>query len=478
MTPNNSKTKNIVRINGTAVGLRGPRNANRRVEAIVSRLAIWNGGPEVLSVLECLKEVVLCADRGAELVELGEDWTVCRCRIHQPVECGEVGAEGCRGLGTGHHSAIRALYAGDHRACVAEAGVRVLDKKLFELVEFGLGRADDPLRKFGKGYGSSPGAFGAYYCYTHLFAPEIIVRIARLLGPHPKLVRMLRYLAVVGTKYVPDVGVQVLATKDVHIVPQGGMVPLWRVMAKLIPLVGPNVRVGATEAEVAVWSSCVSFPIGMSVSQEVRKGVKFGDFGGLQDLYGDVVQVRPGSRVFSDVSTMGLGPVLELLRSFGVNLPVLAYQDLCLAVYTAGTVPDSVNDGRQRLRMLALLGDRVIKMLLVLQGIAVGSSVAAVQGMESAMQSNGAMLRAAVDLGFVNHIRFAPGVASTSVNVVGTAVEVLLGVVAKWVGLYACHDVAVAFCVVPDCAMAKYLERDDDRARVPLTLVGATGLGV
>lgn len=185
-------------------------------------------------------------------------------------------------------------------------------------------------------------------------------------------------------------------------------------------------------------------------SSQIRH-VRFGDFGGVGDVYGHLaVPDAAGGFMRNYVKTDSTFRMVNFLGRCGVKMPARSRQDVALVTYTRATVPTAFERGGERLRMFALLGDRVIKVLLTSAGMVRGLSVADVTTMEAKQQSASGMLKAAEEVGFTKLVSFGANVPSNSAKTVSTAVEAVLGVVATWRTLRDVARVAAVFGLVED----------------------------
>jgi len=315
------------------------------------------------------------------------------------------------------------------------------------------------LRKFANGAGVEQSAFGAYYCYLHLFPAAIRVRVARVLGPFPAKLRVVRYVLFCGLSLVEGFELSVLPGGDLHVGSSGGVAfPLWMVVVALMRSGRVEGRIGVDIDDVR--KSFVAEPSMHHARGDVMEvaalaGVKFSDCGSLQDIYGDVVSIKADPTLVTQNYVNGsLVDMLAIVGKFGIVVPSEGYQDLALVTYTTGTVPDSVPSGKMRLRMLALLGDRVVKVLLTAQGMSLGMAVASVQALEAKRQSNSALIECAQKCGLSAIIKFPPGVSAQNAKILGTSVEALIGVIAKWCPMAAVHEAASRLGVIMDAKRA------------------------
>lgn len=390
------------------------------------------------------------------------------CRLHRKV-VDVVGLRGCARWELGTHPSIRAIYDGTGRrhVCFAEDGVKKKDVKFARLMA-GSSRMCAPLhaellpsvRRYVKGFPVEITTFGAWYCSLIAIRPEVRMRVARVLGPLPLVADALRAINLVGRNVgcrcewvcVAEGLYHVRLVKPL-VADSSAMVTLFHDGLRLLREVGPMIRVGAGETtwedEMAMAHPGVWHPRGPNPAKSVSTLAKFGDVGGLIDCYGDIIQLNSDKpRVEAAVAAGRVDAVRKFLGGCGVVMPPESFYDLSLVVHTAAVIPAEFVGGSARLKLLALIGDRAVKLLLALQGLAVGSTVASVQGSESKIQSNVSMVESAKKLGYVSMLYFAAGVPKNSPKVVGTSVEALLGVVALWKSMEDVKTVAELFSIL------------------------------
>jgi hypothetical protein len=133
------------------------------------------------------------------------------CQLHVNPLRGSSVVEGCGGCSAGLHPAIsEALACGDEvGGCALDEATRKKDRAFAEAI------ADDSCDNWwlmgtapwAKRYMTSDVvemvAFGAGYCYLHMVEPRARMRVARVLGPCPKVIDVLRVVRVVGASSMP-----------------------------------------------------------------------------------------------------------------------------------------------------------------------------------------------------------------------------------------------------------------------------------
>lgn len=176
-----------------------------------------------------------------------------RCRLHDDLESGL--SLCCERLcGEGDHSVFRAKRAGDKR-CRAVGRVLKADYKLvcdvvsMKTPGFAYLHADllPGFRRFANGAALGVRAFGTGFCYVILVRPEFRLRVARVLGPLPKLEDLLVLLRASGRFKISvqfrDVMPGILHCEEAGIERSGAVV-----VKELLGLLemNPNYRIGAS----------------------------------------------------------------------------------------------------------------------------------------------------------------------------------------------------------------------------------------
>lgn len=131
----------------------------------------------------------------------------------------------------------------------------------------------------------------------------------------------------------------------------------------------------------------------------------------------------------------------------GTMLRKVASEDLALASYTLGTVPDAFERGQMRLRGLEAMGDAALTLAVVGYAVRHNIEVSSVQKMKSDVLSNAALSAMCVRSGISNYVLYAPGITPMSSKSSANAVEAIAGVYfmhlgmpgvvafAKWLGI-------------------------------------------
>jgi len=168
------------------------------------------------------------------------------------------------------------------------------------------------------------------------------------------------------------------------------------------------------------------------VSDDARK-VKFGGMSDRHEGLRTVVDV-PKSGFFADVVRGARARALgDLVREFtGHVLPKAANWDRAVCTFTAGTMPDALHGGKDRLRALAALGDAVISVHVVASVVAQNGRVESVQQVRSKVTSDAALRAACVGMGLVSCVAFPPGVDPATSKPAATAFEAVVGLLAVY----------------------------------------------
>jgi len=151
-------------------------------------------------------ELGVVTDSSVEAVDGG----TC-CAIHRKVEHDVVGAKGCTRWRVGTHPSIAVMYVPgvDNLKCHSEIGQRVLDGRVIVEAKtmsrygsraHGLGVVMGP--KYFRCYNASVSCYGAGYCYLVAFPGSVRSRAARILGPLPLVVDVLRVMRCIGEPVV------------------------------------------------------------------------------------------------------------------------------------------------------------------------------------------------------------------------------------------------------------------------------------
>jgi len=120
------------------------------------------------------------------------------------------------------------------------------------------------------------------------------------------------------------------------------------------------------------------------------------------------------------------------LEELGVVLTRPAWPDLALASCVAATLPSRYVDCVQRYRVLAFVGERVMRVWVAMSGFAPGVSVADLGGLECCKLSRKALSERAGFSGLLGCV--LPGVEEFEIGpaVAADCLRVVVGVVAKW----------------------------------------------
>jgi len=129
----------------------------------------------------------------------------CKCRLHKKSQQGVDAGLGCWKSAIGKHPAIRAAEENKHRFCAASEGERRKDSE-FERLCLSL---EPGMRSFEMQGGLEVGmsyatgtcdirAFGRGYCEFRAIYTGAMMRVARVLGPNPLVLDVLKVLCLVG----------------------------------------------------------------------------------------------------------------------------------------------------------------------------------------------------------------------------------------------------------------------------------------
>jgi len=203
----------------------------------------------------------LLAGSATELVLEGNDYTVCKCKIHQVVVCGVEGAEGCMGEKPGFHRVVQALYGtgGPVTFCHAEVATRRNDQKLSILFlsedlryeAYAVESLPNEVKKFGGDTNFQYEAFGAFYCHLGGVRFEYRMRVARILGPKPLIVDVVRAMKVCGRSEMQRAAVVKVGDGLYHLNPltverhKGAGLDLFLQLLAILEKEGDTVRIGA-----------------------------------------------------------------------------------------------------------------------------------------------------------------------------------------------------------------------------------------
>lgn len=347
-------------------------------------------------VLEEMLGQVLSSGFVPRLERKGEDWTACRCAMHVKMECGVLGAEGCKGLPPGDHPAIFSLYAGGHRACTMETGARILDMRCRDLVEANVARYDDAVKKFCTGREATVERFGAFYCYTALFRADVRARIARIMGPRPEKWRVIRYALLFGPAEIVGFQVHTLGCGDLHISTDGGrIVSLPRACRELAHAGEHSARVGT------------------------------GELNG-----GYIAQVRELN--FAEARGGAVGALVAKFSEFGLELPGVARVELAIVTASPGNQGAASPEARRHALVLAVVGDVALKMVKA-EAVYSGRGVRADYDAALQRDTNGAMAMALLASDIVSCCDVGP--IRGSPKALATMYEGIAGVVYIYAGV-------------------------------------------
>lgn len=114
----------------------------------------------------------------------------------------------------------------------------------------------------------------------------------------------------------------------------------------------------------------------------------------------------------------------------GEKLPKQCRRDLALCCYTAGSMPDELIGGKERLKGLAVLGDATITLHVTTAVVQSGKVVQSAQKARSDFTSDVFLCSVLVSKGLVGMVSAPPGVNLRQSKPGATALEAMVGVVA------------------------------------------------
>jgi len=323
------------------------------------------------------------------------DFVECRCRLHRKLVHSVKDGEGCDAKALGRFPPVwGANQVIGHKFCHASAFQRRADSALVqacfrELPAVMAVEGDDGVEAQSPYEGPSHVAaeFGAQYCYMDGIRGGHRARVARVVGNNPLVLDYMRLLVHVG-----------------------------RAQMKTLELV----QVGTGQFHV-VKSESVK-------GQKVDAGVRH-----LEDLVRAIKKVGPTARIGMDVA--------EWLRLNSVVLPASAARDAVYMSRVAVTLPFDPG-ASVRYRKFALIGDRVLKLLLAVRTMNMSVSVGDVSRVEMQTQSDLALAGLLRAKGFDRFVQTANNVDIYSAKVGGTLFEVIVGVLYSYLGMAAVEKFA------------------------------------
>lgn len=354
---------------------RNPRVTHGRYKVVALRTLKSMGIDCRDTRVDELLEAVAYESYDEMVVDADADWTVCRCRLHQSMECGVEGAEGCRAEACGQHPAIASLYAADHRVCLVEPGVRELDRQVFQLAEYGeatgrpgrnRGRMPDPRGRYMRGYGTQPKRMGAWYCYTSFYPESFVVRSGRVLGPRPKKLRIIRYALIFGRPVVEGFELSELSNGDLHVSTGGSRdVPLIEALYQLLKTGDIEARVGTDDSEEPVVVDAFdTASVRNTLVRVVRAGPTTGERvdGEYSVSWDDGLEVPClGIPTLPETEIDRWARLKDWLESMGVRLNKRAFVPLMLATRAMAFMPEGLPGAKERHRVWQLHGDAVLR---------------------------------------------------------------------------------------------------------------------
>jgi hypothetical protein len=239
---------------------------------------------------------------------------------------------------------------------------------------------------------------GAGYCYTHLFPDEVVVRIARLLGPRAAFHRVLRYFLVFGRRGELGVELEEVAGGEYHVreAQRGGLTDVGFVR-HVVATVDPNSAVG------------MEFPSAAGMP-------------GYQPSVGAGLPEGVGER---------FRRFREWAEGFGVTVPDSMEVDFGIATTHGALLPVDQPAVKEHARKFELLGDRLIKFMQASQGMLLDLSVAALADYDR-RASNTIMAGHASRPPLAGFFEFGGLIESSKVR--GDLVESLIGLTMVYLG--------------------------------------------
>jgi len=355
--------------------------------------------------------------------ESGSDYTVCKCAIH--VRVTSTFLMGCARKPVGRHESIS--NSSGTMVCHAEPFVREADQRFVELIKTacaGWAFCSPVGNSFMRSYIANAvecEAFGRGYCHLSIVRSVFRWRVARVLGPQPLVAKFLVAYRFVGM-YRAKVQLVANGDAEVHVEEVGGtgkglsgMVIFNRLFAMVVA--NPRCTIGGYTG-----SGLHKRLLGYFASPAEPSGIL--DLLGLKS-----VALLDGSNLVNVRVSNILVIAQKLLSDAGVELKPEADVDLFLSMHARGGIPSYIPSGVERLRVLALLGDRFLKLHLAVKGSAAGKTVAAMAIEEIGNQSNHAMVAKARDNGVLRSVVAPAGVILETPKVAGDHVEALIGTV-------------------------------------------------
>jgi hypothetical protein len=188
-------------------------------------------------------------------VELSE----CFCNIHKKPQIGVGEGLGCWTKGVGLHDAVAAAAVGAYHVCSASESTRKVDAEFQELVQnlgpgfelgFKVDRLSDAVMRFGTSSVDMK-AFQRSYCHFVAIYQPFYMRMARVFGPNPFIMDVMKMMCVAGRKRMKPVVVECIQPGFYHFrvdkkfkgqVDDGGV----QLYGKLVEIVKgcPEARVG------------------------------------------------------------------------------------------------------------------------------------------------------------------------------------------------------------------------------------------
>jgi hypothetical protein len=325
---------------------------------------------------------------------------------------------------------------------------------------------------YGKGVELAVEWLGAGYCYTAALIAVFRMRVARLLGPLPFLINVLRFVLVCGVAVGPELDLVKVGPGLYHVEVKGTSVDLnagfkfvGQVM-KVLRAEGPQVRVGASrmsETELREWllaglqgSSCAipglsadrgdsvdGLEGGKTITTSSQAGVPDSVVRGVYSLSRAVglsqVSLTPAAYK-QHVECGRVQGLVKALGTVGVHIPKMAWADLAVVTVAPVHLAKVFAPMKERKRLMEVLGDVALKELAAVSVLAEGGLMASYTRILDAQRNSelGKVLRSS------SLIRWfvVEGLSEDS-KVFADMIEGTIGTVAYWSTSQSVHSLAL-----------------------------------
>lgn len=163
----------------------------------------------------------------------------------------------------------------------------------------------------------------------------------------------------------------------------------------------------------------------VSVSEATKRAVSFGGMAdwfpgvtpqGTKGFYADIVRGERAVALRAAVSKLA-----------GCKLPKASHESFALCTFAAGAIPSSFVSGKERLRMLAAVGDAAITFHLTASMWSVGASVEKLQDRRSRVASNANLRSVMTKMHLLKYVAYPPGADPATTGATSTALEAIVG---------------------------------------------------